>query len=71
MRIIKVGNLAETELKCSECNTVFAYNKCDIKTEYGGWFRTGCESSERWVIKTVQCPVCGKNFEIEREKEEF
>lgn len=71
MRIIKMGDLVETELKCSKCNTVFGYNKCDVKTEYWDWVRTGSESSERWVVKIVECPVCGKTFEIEREKEYY
>ena len=69
MRIIKMGNLSETELKCTQCDTIFGYNKYDIQTADGSWFRTGHESSERWIVKRVQCPVCGKVFEIEREKE--
>ena len=71
MRIIKMGDLVETELECLKCNTVFGYNKYDIKTKYGNWVRTGIESSERWIVKIVECPVCGKNFEIKREKEYY
>ena len=71
MRIISVGDLVETECKCLRCHSVFSYNKYDVKTDYGNWIRTGADSSERWILKTVNCPVCGKVIEAGSEKEYY
>ena len=71
MRIIKMGEIEETELKCSNCGTTFAYNKYDTEIKYGNWIRTGSEDSEKWVIEIVRCPICDKKIEINSEKEYY
>ena len=71
MRVIKRGTLAEVEHTCPTCGTTFAYNKCDVTTQYDDWVRTGAESSARWVTETVICPVCYKQIQVKKYKDYF